>query len=427
VSRAPRNTRGARPSRIGLALAGGGPGGAVYEIGALRALEDVLVGVDFNALHSYVGVSAGSFIAACLANRMTPTQLARAIVNTEPGEHPFMPEIFFVPAYREWAHRATILPRAIARVLREMVRPPADQRPLDALVRLTRTVPVGVFDNEPIRRYLERIFSIKGRSDDFRELGRRLTVVSADLESGRSVLFGRSGWDDVPISTAVQASTALPGLYPPVKVAGRYCVDGALLRTVHASIPLEDGADLLLCINPIVPVDLQPGIERGELAPGALVDAGLPAVLSQTFRTLVHSRMEIGMRRYATRFPRADVVLFEPRRDEYGMFFGSMFSFRSRSALCELAYDATRADLRSRRKHLAPILARHGITIDEDALDDPTRDVWRGMPVGEEPSMLVLDEFERASAALEHAMERRARRSPGKAARTPRARRPARR
>ena len=36
------------PHPIGLALAGGGPAGAVYEIGALRALDEALVGVDFN-------------------------------------------------------------------------------------------------------------------------------------------------------------------------------------------------------------------------------------------------------------------------------------------------------------------------------------------------------------------------------------------
>ncbi|HSL82695.1 MAG TPA: patatin-like phospholipase family protein, partial [Thermoanaerobaculia bacterium] len=47
--------------RIGLALAGGGPEGAVYEIGALRALDEALEGLDLNRLDVYVGVSAGSF------------------------------------------------------------------------------------------------------------------------------------------------------------------------------------------------------------------------------------------------------------------------------------------------------------------------------------------------------------------------------
>lgn len=406
MSSAERVSRRPSRRRLGLALAGGGPGGAVYEIGALRALEDALEGVDFNAIDSYVGVSAGSFIASCLANGMTPTQLARAIVRSEPGEHPFHPDTFFVPAYREWARRAVRLPAVVRDVLTEVVLPRAGQRPTDALMRLARALPVGVFDNEPIRRYLERIFSIHGRTDDFRKLSRRLTVVAADLESGQTVLFGRAGWDDVPISRAVQASTAVPGLYPPVCIEGRYCVDGALLRTVHASVALEDGVDLLLAINPIVPVDLTPAVNEGLMRHGALVEAGLTAVLSQTFRTLVHSRMTVGMGRYAHTFPHADVVLFEPARDEYGMFFSNMFSFRARRRVCELAYDATRRDLFARRRTLKKVLARHGVSLREDVLRDPERNVWGGIGFDDETGAEVLDRFADSIGELAEAVRR---------------------
>ena len=61
--------------RIGLALAGGGPLGAIYEIGALCALEEAIDGLQFNACEGYVGVSAGGFVAAGLANGMTPREL----------------------------------------------------------------------------------------------------------------------------------------------------------------------------------------------------------------------------------------------------------------------------------------------------------------------------------------------------------------
>ena len=80
-----------RSRRVGLALAGGGPEGAVYEIGVLRALDEALDGIDFNRLPVYVGVSAGAFIAANLANGITTAQNVRAIVKGEPGEHPFVP------------------------------------------------------------------------------------------------------------------------------------------------------------------------------------------------------------------------------------------------------------------------------------------------------------------------------------------------
>ena len=47
--------------KIALALAGGGPLGAMYEIGVLMALDESLDGLDLNAMDIYVGVSAGVF------------------------------------------------------------------------------------------------------------------------------------------------------------------------------------------------------------------------------------------------------------------------------------------------------------------------------------------------------------------------------
>ena len=67
--------RQARGPRIGLAVAGGGPVGLIYEVGALRALDEALEGIDFNDLDVYVGVSAGAVVAALLANRMKTGQI----------------------------------------------------------------------------------------------------------------------------------------------------------------------------------------------------------------------------------------------------------------------------------------------------------------------------------------------------------------
>ncbi|MBU4507667.1 MAG: patatin-like phospholipase family protein, partial [Gammaproteobacteria bacterium] len=79
-SSAARKTR----PRLALALAGGGPLGAIYEIGALCALDDSLQGIDFNGCDHYVGVSAGGFIAAGLANGLTPRQLCEAFIEDRP-------------------------------------------------------------------------------------------------------------------------------------------------------------------------------------------------------------------------------------------------------------------------------------------------------------------------------------------------------
>ena len=101
-------------TRIGLALAGGGPLGAIYEIGALCALAEALPGIDFTALDGYVGVSAGSFIAAGLANGMSPRQLCTSFVeNDGPRSDLLRPGLFFRPAFAEYAHRLAAVPRLL--------------------------------------------------------------------------------------------------------------------------------------------------------------------------------------------------------------------------------------------------------------------------------------------------------------------------
>lgn len=371
-----------RRPKVGIALAGGGPEGAIWEIGALRALEEAVEGLDLNELDIYVGVSAGAFLSANLANGLTTAQMCRAIVKHEPGEHPFVPKTFFTPAAGELVRRGARVPKLLWEALADVVRDPSDRRLSESLIRLARALPVGIFANEPIREYLARIYSRPGRTDDFRRLPRRLVVVASDLDSGQAVRFGEPGLDDVPISTAVQASSALPGLYPPVEIEGRYYVDGVLLKTLHASVALDAGAELVLCLNPLVPVDTAEAVARGVMKRGKLVDRGLPAVLAQTFRTLIRSRLAAGMGSYEERYGGADVVLFEPRRDDYRMFFTNIFSFSSRRAVCEHAYDTVRSDLLARYDELAPAFERHGLALSRDVLERP-RDLWVsvGLPV----------------------------------------------
>jgi predicted acylesterase/phospholipase RssA len=363
--------------KIGLALAGGGPEGAIYEIGVLRALDEALTGVDFTDLHVYVGVSSGAFINANLANDITTAQMCRAIVSQEPGEHPFVPETFLTPAVKELRKRSRMIPGLLAEGLRDYVANFRQRTLFDTLFRLSQALPVGVFDNEPIREYLEKIYNMKGRTDDFRRLGKHLVVVAADLDSGQAVRFGEPGLDHVPISQAAQASGALPGLYSPVEIDGRYYVDGILLKTLHASVALEAGADLVICVNPIVPVDTMRAVQAGIMKRSNLLDRGLPTVLSQTFRTVIHSRLELGMAAYEQRFKGSDVVLIQPERDDYLMFFTNIFSFAERQTVCEHAYDSTRRYLLANYDQLAAVFARHGLTLRRDVLEQE-RNLWTG-------------------------------------------------
>ena len=373
--------RQASGPRIGLAVAGGGPVGLIYEVGALRALDEALEGVDFNNLQVYVGVSAGAVVAALLANRMTPGQICHTFISNESAEHPLDPQIFLTPAFREYGRRLLSVPKLFWEACRRYLQNPLDSGFLQSLTRLGRALPSGVFDNEPIYEYLSRMWSAPGRTDDFRQLPNKLYVVAVDLDTGESVKFGAPGYDRVRISRAVQASTALPGLYPPVQIDGRYFVDGALRKTMHASVALQEGLDLLFCLNPLVPFDARLAAAAGRPTQiGRLVEGGLPAVLSQTFRALIHSRMQVGMEKYNTEFEHSDVVLFEPNRDDAKMFFTNVFSFSGRRWVCEHAYQTTRQDLLARRATLEPILARHGIRMRLEVLEDPDRRYYTSLP-----------------------------------------------
>lgn len=379
-----------RTGTLGLALAGGGPEGAIYEIGVLRALDDAIEGLDLNDVPVTVGVSAGAFVGSSLANGINAAQLVRSVVGEEPGAHPFRPELFLSPAFGEYMQRGLRVPALLADAIRSAVMHPKGSSGIVSTLidRLGRAVPVGVFDNRPLRVYLEALFSVPGRTNDFRELENELYVVTTDLDSSRSVVFGPGQRDDVPISLAVQASTALPGLYPPVEIDGRHYVDGVLNKTVHASVAFERGAGLVLCVNPIVPVDTADAVATGAMRRGRLIDRGMPGVMSQTFRTLIHSRMGTGMASYQGRYDGADLILFEPRKDDYRMFFTNVFSFSSRKDVVEHAYASTLRQLRDRAEEIGPVLERHGLHVREDVLARPRYDIWASVGLGTDRAVL---------------------------------------
>jgi predicted acylesterase/phospholipase RssA len=365
----PRRTRNRKAApRLALALAGGGPLGAIYEIGALCALDACLPGLDLNRCDHYVGVSAGGFIAAGLANGMTPRELRDAFIDDRPGPQSFDPSWLLKPAWGELAGRAARVPGLSASALQAWLL--QGKSFTSAFERLGAALPTGVLDNEAIHRQIERLFSLPGRTNDFRQLGTKLTLVATELDSGEAAPFGQPGWDHVPISRAIQASAALPGLFPPVCIDGQHYVDGALKKTVHASVALEDGIDLLICLNPLVPFRAGPDAPRQRGIP-ALVEGGLPAVMSQTFRSMIHSRLALGFKHYERAWPDTDILLIEPEQSDAELFFANTFSYSQRREMAEHAFQQTRRLLQRRAGELAPRLARHGIALDRDALSDP--------------------------------------------------------
>lgn len=363
-----------------MALAGGGPLGAIYEIGALCALQESLRGIHFNRLQHYVGVSAGGFIAAGLANGITPRQLFSLFIEDRKNQtEAFDPAWLLQPAFSEFFSRSLLLPKLVFKGVWHSTL--GRKSLLRALERLSPSLPTGFFSNAQIDVELTKLFSRPGRSNDFRQLKTRLTLVATHLDSSTAVAFGRTGWDHIPISKAVQASAALPGLFPPVEIEGQHFVDGALIKTMHASIALDEGVDLMLCLNPLVPFDARAPVQAsGSATPWAahepmphIADGGLPAVLSQTFRSLIHSRLLLGIKSYEQAYPNTDIVLIEPDHRDPELYLANTFSYSQRRHLAEHAYQQTRQLLRSRQTKLATQLAYHGISLNHAMLNDEHR------------------------------------------------------
>jgi predicted acylesterase/phospholipase RssA len=376
--------------RKGIALAGGGPVGGIYELGALLALDEALRPPGLLGFDIFVGVSSGALFAAGLANDMSPRAMYDLFIEKTGTDEYLEPKMLLRPAFGEFADRLSALIPLLLRGTADFIKHPWETGHfLASFERLSWAIPTGVLNSVAIADYLGRLFSVPGRTNDFRQLRRKLFVVATDLDSGDAVAFGSPGADDVPISQAVQASTALPGLFPPVAIGDRNYVDGILRKTLHASVALQEGAELVVCINPLVPFRERRAKARRDRHPSTLQDRGLPLVLSQTLRAIIHSRMLVGMGRYRTEFPEADVVLVEPSREDHRMFFTNVLSFAERRELSRHAYQQTRKQLRRRYAELAPVFARHGLYLDRAVLDAERSEPLpgQGRPPGRRPRL----------------------------------------
>ena len=148
------------------------------------------------------------------------------------------------------------------------------------MIGLAEALPSGLYSGEGIERYVRTILSHPERTDDFRLLASELYLAATDLDTCERIVFGAEDWDDVPISTAVSASSALPMVYKPVNVKERELIDGGILSTTNLDIAVEAGAKFIVVVNPLVPYvnDFEhtiPTVTGRATAPG--IGHGLPA------------------------------------------------------------------------------------------------------------------------------------------------------
>jgi NTE family protein len=356
-----------RRSKTALVLGGGGFTGGVYEIGALRALDLLSVNRTVNQFDVYVGTSAGAFVAAAVANGVTPEEMMRVIVQQVPTPFPDARiSSLLKPNYGEFLARGLMLPLRLARVLRTLVRDMGQLSAVDIAVGLAEALPSGLYSGKGIERYVRTILSDPDRTDDFRLLPSELYLASTDLDTCERIVFGAEGWDDVPISTAVSASTALPMIYKPVRIKDRELVDGGILSTTNLDIAVEAGAKFIVVVNPLVPYvndfDRRIPSVTGSRAQ-RVSDMGFPHVGYQAFKLLAYQRLHELARRWEDRYPGVDIILIEPEPNDELMFQTSIMNYSSRVDIARHGFQSVTLKLAQDYPRFKRICSRHGIEI----------------------------------------------------------------
>jgi predicted acylesterase/phospholipase RssA len=367
-ARARTATRRRRRSKTALVLGGGGFTGGVYEIGALRALDLLSVNRTVNQFDVYVGTSAGSFVAALTANGVTPEEMMRVVNRQVPT--PFRDvdlDQLLRPNFSEFVSSALKFPiRALglARTLAGVVGPQFSA--VDVATGLAELLPSGLYSGAGVERYMRTVLSDPDRTDDFRLLESELYLAATDLDTCERIVLGAEGWDDVPISRAVRASTALPMVYKPVEVKDRELVDGGIVSTTNVDIAVEAGAKFVVVVNPLVPY-VNDFKKRIATITGSRVrrvsDMGFPQIGYQTFKLLAYQRLHQVAKQWESRYPGVDIVLIEPEPNDELMFQTSILNFASRVEIARHGFQSVTLKLAQDYEHFREVCERHGIEI----------------------------------------------------------------
>lgn len=354
-------------SKTALVLGGGGFTGAVYEIGALRALDLLTVNRTVNDFDVYVGTSTGSFVGAMTANGVRPEEMIRTLDRRQASSFAdFEIGSLLRPNLSGFARSALTLPVRAAQVAAELATNIGQVSAMDLLFGLADGLPAGAYTGAGVERYLRSALEDSDRSNDFRQVAAELYITATDLDTCERVVFGVPGWDDVPISTAVRASTALPMVYTPVQVRDRELVDGGMVSTTNLDIAVNAGAKFIVVVNPLVPYvnDFKTKIRTlTGTRTRHVSDMGFPQVGYQAFKMVAYQRLHEMARQWERRYPGVDIVLIEPEPDDELMFQTPMMNYKSRVEIARHGFQSVTTQLAFGYPRFLEICKRHGIEI----------------------------------------------------------------
>lgn len=211
--------------RTALVLGGGGITGIAWELGVLAGLADA--GVDLTGADLVVGTSAGSVVGAQV---------------TCGGDLGTLFERQLEPPTEERAARLrrSMLAQYAWAFLRSRRDDEAFRRRIGALALAAEKAGATPSEEERLRVIGSLLVSTEWPA-------RRLVVTAVDAQTGEFRTFDRDA--GVPLLQAVAASCAVPGVYPPVTVDGRRCVDGGMRSPANAD--LAEGYDRVVVLAPL--------------------------------------------------------------------------------------------------------------------------------------------------------------------------------
>lgn len=392
-------------AKVALVLAGGALTGAAFKLGGLKALDDLLLNKKTTECDTYVGLSAGAVLAAPLAAGVSPAEMLKSLEGSSSEFSQFRLGDFYHPNIYDLVTRpaqfmidvASFMPGTIGDVITQT--PDIVRKIQKSLSTSTRTstlgvlrdilspigealakrrsfpsmldyLPSGFFDNVSIEHYLRHNLEAAGIPNQFRDLHRltkrELYISAMNLDTAERVIFGHNENTSVTVSQAVQASTALPGLFKPARLNGVDYVDGSVRRTANIDVAIEHGADLVICYNPFRPFSnrLRRIEQNGSyvIQGTPLADSGVLTVLNQVLRTLLHSRLQYGLRQYQDdpNF-RGDIIVIEPKETDVQFFRLNALGYRPRLRAAQYGYISVTESITQSYELIKQILDSYGI------------------------------------------------------------------
>jgi NTE family protein len=349
-------------SKIALCLPGGGATGAMFQIGALAALEDAVQGLGERGFDLYVGSGSGASVAAVLAGGGSPQRIYRAFLDPADVYFPLERKHILRMDFDEWRRTIVSAWRALrhgsASLFSRAVPTPAAL--WEELDRFFDSLPAGFFSLDAYERFLEEFFVRRGIPNTFHGMPRALRVMAHDLDSGDQVLFGSQGHDHVPVTRACIASLAVPPFFSPVRIGDRHYLDAGAAQVAHLDVAVAAGADPIVVVNPMVPVRAA-SVPTGHGRRTSVRDKGLLWVTNQALRIGIHALMRESIARIEASGA-ARVILIEPDPSDAILFMFNPASFAARRNILEYAYRRTRSWLSEGFRQSLPALERAGWT-----------------------------------------------------------------